>query len=68
MEESSNLCCGLNGREQVCVERPHLRVAGIVLAVLDPKDGVVRHARFLGDLRQLADAPFELGDDRFEEV
>lgn len=55
-------------REQVVKERLHLRVAGVVLPVLDSKHRVVRNAALFCDLWQISDSAFQLGHDGFEEV
>lgn len=56
------LVCALLA-EEVVVQRAHLRVARIVLAVLDPQDRVVGNAAGFGDPLKVAAAAFQLGDD-----
>lgn len=67
---STLLCFGLGHqpREQVVMKGLHLGITGVVLPVLDAKDGVVRESAVLGDLRQIANSALQLGDDLGERV
>lgn len=59
-EEAGHGLSSLGYCEQIAMQRLNLRVTGVVLAVLDPENGVVCQAAFLGDLRQIADSPLKL--------
>lgn len=57
-----------SGREQVVGEHADLRVAGVVLPVLDAQHGVVREPGLMGNPGKVANAVRELGHDGLKKV
>lgn len=53
---------GPHAREKVVSKSADLRIAGVVLTLLDAQNRVVSQPGFLRDLGQLALAPLKFGD------